>query len=161
MLRQVNKWIMKCEIAVALSIAAVAALIIILQVFARYLFREPFSWPEELAVFLLIWLTFIGASILLKRGEHIKVGLVVDRLPKKARTLLDLVINVSILIALVIGVYEGSKLISSQNISRTVALHIPRGIYFLPVVISFASMILFVIADTIEKLRTFRSNGST
>jgi TRAP-type C4-dicarboxylate transport system permease small subunit len=153
MLKRVNNCIMKCEIAIALAMAAVAALIIILQVLARYFFRQPFSWPEELAVFLLIWLTFIGASILLKRGEHIRVSLIVDKFPATSKALLDLFTNLSILAALVIGVYEGIKLIPAQNISTTVALHIPRGVFFLPVVISFASMILFVISDTIEKFR--------
>lgn len=45
------------------------------QVISRYLFRAPLSWSEEVARFAMIWLTFIAASFISARGQHIAVDL--------------------------------------------------------------------------------------
>lgn len=59
---------------------AVCLLLVVLgvmgaQVFARYVFQTPLSWSEEVARFAMIWLTFIAASFVLARNQHIAVDL--------------------------------------------------------------------------------------
>jgi TRAP-type transport system small permease protein len=45
------------------------------QVISRYLFRSPLSWSEEVSRFAMIWLTFIAASFISARRQHIAVDL--------------------------------------------------------------------------------------
>lgn len=51
------------------------------QIFCRYVLNSALIWPEELNVFLMAWVTFIGSSIALRNMEHIGVNLFVDMLP--------------------------------------------------------------------------------
>lgn len=69
------------------GIAAVAGLAIVvnLQIFARYLFHSPFIWPEEIARLLLVWMTFIGAAALTRRGGDLAVDTFVELLPRIPR----------------------------------------------------------------------------
>lgn len=58
----------------------IALLVVILaamggQVIARYVFRSPLWWSEEVARLALVWLTFIAAGFVMARGEHIVVDL--------------------------------------------------------------------------------------
>lgn len=161
MLQTINNWILKIETAGAILAAGVAAAIIILQVIFRYFFRAPFDWPEELAVFLLMWITFIGASILLKRNEHIRVSLVLDRFPPVARAVVSLFMDILVMTALAVMIYHGMLLILIHNVSRTVALHIPRGYFFLPLVISSISMVLFLMQNIWNKIGSLKNRERT
>jgi TRAP-type C4-dicarboxylate transport system permease small subunit len=72
------------------GIVAAMTVIIILQVFLRYLFLFSLSWSEEVARYLMIWASFLGASLAVKYGLHIGVEFVVNRIaagPKRAVTL--------------------------------------------------------------------------
>ena len=68
-------------------VAMVAAMtvIIIIQVFLRYLFLYSLSWSEEVARYLMIWASFLGASLAVKYGFHIGVEFVVDPIPEKRK----------------------------------------------------------------------------
>jgi TRAP-type C4-dicarboxylate transport system permease small subunit len=152
MLRKINGCILKVEMVVATSMAAVATCAILLQVIFRYFLRMPFSWPEELAVFLLTWITFIGASILLKRNEHIRVSLLLDKFPYPTRTLISIFLDLLMMLALLLIFYHGSSLFPIHNITRTVALHIPRGYFILPLIIASLSMSLFLVQKIWDQL---------
>jgi TRAP-type C4-dicarboxylate transport system permease small subunit len=72
------------------GIVAAMTVIIILQVFLRYLFLFSLSWSEEVARYLMIWASFLGASLAVKYGLHIGVEFLVNRIaagPKRAVTL--------------------------------------------------------------------------
>ena len=45
------------------------------QVIFRYLLNSALPWAGELAIFLFIWIIFLGASIALMRGVHIGVDI--------------------------------------------------------------------------------------
>ena len=60
-----------------LMLALVGA--VLWQVAARYLMRSPSSWTEEIARFLLIWISLLGAVYAFRNGAHL--GL--DLLPQK------------------------------------------------------------------------------
>ncbi len=57
------------------------ALIVILQVFCRYVLNNSLFWSEELARYLMVWLTFLGASVAYRRGVHPGIDLLYQHLP--------------------------------------------------------------------------------
>jgi len=46
-------------------------------VLARYVFRSPLVWSDELASLLFLWLAMFGSVIALQRGEHMRLTVVV------------------------------------------------------------------------------------
>ena len=69
--------------------------LVFLQFFSRYVLNDSFAWTEELAVYCLMPVVFIGASMCVRRVRHIQVNLVYRYLPVPAgrvlSTLVDLV----------------------------------------------------------------------
>lgn len=59
---------------------AMAALVF-LQFFSRYVLNDSFAWTEELAVYCLMPVVFIGASMCVRRVRHIQVNLIYRYLP--------------------------------------------------------------------------------
>lgn len=69
-------------------VLVVIALISLGNVVTRYLTGGSFSFTEEFSVFLLVVLTFAGASVALRRNRHIRISLLERHLPARFRTLL-------------------------------------------------------------------------
>lgn len=63
------------------------ALVVAVQVVSRYAFNHSLFWSEELARFLLIWLSFMGATVAYCHGVHPGVDSLVRRMPEQWRTL--------------------------------------------------------------------------
>lgn len=66
--------------------------LVFLQFFSRYVLNDSFAWTEELAVYCLMPVVFIGASMCVRRVRHIQVNLVYGYLsPVAGRWLSNLV----------------------------------------------------------------------
>ena len=67
------------EALVAL-VMAVLVLDVSWQVFTRFILKDPSTWTDELATFLLIWVSLLGAAVALKRGAHLGMDYFVERM---------------------------------------------------------------------------------
>jgi TRAP-type C4-dicarboxylate transport system permease small subunit len=128
--------------------------IIALQVCVRYTLNKPFPWPEELATFLLIYLTFLTADIVYKNKGHISINYFVSFLSDRGRHLLALVIYVCIGIFLITMIPTSIKLLKMQSGHITAAvITLPKSYWTLPVPFAFASMLLTTIYFIMENMQ--------
>lgn len=68
------------------AVALVAATLVMLHsVITRYVFRQPTVWQTEVSIYLLIFVTFVGASFGLKHHAHVGVDLLVERLAPRTQ----------------------------------------------------------------------------
>jgi TRAP-type C4-dicarboxylate transport system permease small subunit len=79
----------------------VMTLVIPWGVFTRYVLGTGSSWPEPLAVQLMVIFTFFGAAACYRANAHIAVALFKDMLPPKGRKVLAVIVD--ILMALLAG----------------------------------------------------------
>lgn len=82
-----------------------AVLVNFANVVARYVFRSPLLGADELQVFLMVWMTFLGVVVVTWRRMHLRMDLLAARLPAGARGRLQLVeaVVTAVLAALVLG----------------------------------------------------------
>lgn len=66
---------------------------IILSVFFRYVLNNSLPWPEELTMFLMGWMTFVGSAIAIKSSEHIGVDILQGLAKGKIAVILDLILK--------------------------------------------------------------------
>lgn len=82
--------------------------IIFLQVIFRYFLLQSLSWSEEIARYLFIWLTFLGASVVARSRSHITVESVVNAVPVELiRKVLKAVAAILTLVFLYVLMTEG------------------------------------------------------
>jgi TRAP-type C4-dicarboxylate transport system permease small subunit len=55
--------------------------LVFLQFFTRYVMNDSFAWTEELAVYCLIAVVFIGSAMCVRRSRHIQVNILYRYLP--------------------------------------------------------------------------------
>ncbi|CAM4140347.1 TRAP transporter small permease [Kerstersia similis] len=69
------------EEALAAGIMAVLCVITLLNVLTRYLTNASFAFTEEISVFLVVLMTFIGTATAFSRGLHLAMLALVERMP--------------------------------------------------------------------------------
>ena len=73
---------LKAVIAICLAVMVV---LVFGNVALRYIFNSGITMSEELSRWLLVWLTFLGAIVALRRHAHLGVDTLVRMLPPKGR----------------------------------------------------------------------------
>ena len=63
------------------------------QVIARYVLQTPLSWSEELARFMLIWLSMLSAAYGFKTKSHFALKLLVSRFSVITQTKIELFVH--------------------------------------------------------------------
>jgi TRAP-type C4-dicarboxylate transport system permease small subunit len=84
---------------------ALMVILVVTNVFCRYVLNASLIWAEELSQYLMVWMVFLGAGLAFRQGRHVAVEMLQDALPGSAgRALRWLVLAISggFLLALVI-----------------------------------------------------------
>ena len=99
------------ELTAALALLALSALMLI-NVVARNIIRQSFLGTETLAIYFMIWITFIGSAIIITQYGHVSVDFFL-RMARNSKALLRAIGLLTSFIALVVSaffVFYGSQL---------------------------------------------------
>lgn len=124
--------------------------IVVLQVFFRYVMSSPLTWSEELARYLFVWITFLGIAIAIRKKAHVAIGLVVEHLPKMQQRIIRIINTVMILLLGGIIVYGGVQLMKIGEIQKSATLLLPMSLVFSAIPVSGVFIVLFSIEDLLS-----------
>lgn len=133
-----------CEVAFIGAAIAFASLVLFANVVLRYIFLSPISWAEELSIYLLIWIVFIGGSVLVRTGGHITVDLLPRALgPALRRALHALVLLLALGFFAVLFYYGMSHMLRVMaSGQRTPIMLAPMWLTYLAVPVGAGLMFL-------------------
>ncbi|MDH3566449.1 MAG: TRAP transporter small permease, partial [Desulfobacteraceae bacterium] len=89
--RTINHWIEYFLFGFGFTMAIIVAV----QVFFRYVLNHSLFWSEELARFLLVWLTFLGASVAYYRKANPGIDILYSRMSPSIRKASALLIHIA------------------------------------------------------------------
>ena len=118
------------RIARALSVFAIAVMVIVIltQVFFRYMLNNALPWPDEAARFMMLWLTGLMAPVAMRQGGMVAITSVLDAFPRPLFKLVSLLLLVMSLTVLIVGVQLGWKHVDSGWLFSSSSLKIPMFI---------------------------------
>jgi TRAP-type C4-dicarboxylate transport system permease small subunit len=126
-------------------------LIIPWGVFTRYVLESASSWPEPLAVLMMIWFTFIAAALCYRENLHIAVNILPNLLPSGAALVLAWIRELLVGAASVFLLYYGTSLVKTtwhQVVAEFPTLSV--GVSYLPIPLGGGIMALFVVERLIR-----------
>lgn len=129
---------------VGASMIGLMAIIVTYEVVARFL-GHPTSWAHEITVYLLIWSAFLSFSLAQYRGDHFRVTLVVDLLPRRGRDVLELAGTLVAVVFCVLMLWRGMEMVLlDYRIGRVTPtlLHIPMVIIRLAIPLGAVLLLL-------------------
>ncbi|MGO4907410.1 TRAP transporter small permease [Pseudorhodobacter sp. W20_MBD10_FR17] len=113
------------------SMVAVMVIVILLQVFFRYVLGNALAWPEEASRFLMLWMTGLMAPTAFRRGGFVSIEMLTRLLPTAASAILSLVLLGLSLVVLIVGVKIGwSEVTGLGGRFATDSLHYPTTLDF-------------------------------
>ena len=113
-----------------LLLGLVMTLVVIMQVFCRYILNHSLFWSEELARYLLVWLTFLGASVAYYRNMHPGVDVVYSRLPESLKRAARICVAVLSLLFFLVMIWYGIRFAYFIRLQTTPALSLPKWTIF-------------------------------
>ena len=147
------------SIACAVLLTFMTVLVLI-QVFSRYVLNSPVAFTEELVRYSLIWTGFIGAAYAFSTREHMSLTLVRDKFTGKAHTALLFVIDgLILLMAIFVFTIGGFKLAVSASREFSALLGIPRSLVYSIAPISGVFIVLAQIINIYEDITGEKVNS--
>jgi tripartite ATP-independent transporter DctM subunit len=93
--RTASGWLDRIDRAIELFAQYTAAALVLIEIAIllagiiwRYALDNPLVWVDEVAEMLFLWLVSLGAVIALRRGEHMRMTIVMHMFPKPVRAIL-------------------------------------------------------------------------
>ena len=107
------------------AIFGATILIVAAQVIFRYVFNNSLTWVEELARYLFIWMIFLGAALALRDETHIRIDLLINRLPVRISSILKAVNLILTIVFIELAIVLGFILVGRTANTQSPALSLP------------------------------------
>lgn len=132
-----------------LLVLALGAMVVMVfgNVVLRYAFDSGITVSDELSRLLFVWLTFLGAVVVLRQGGHLGFDLVTSALPKAGRRVCRIVSN--LLMLLCCGVFLwGAWAQAAMNMGNLAPVSgVPLGWTYAAAVVAGAGLGLVALAE--------------
>ena len=124
-LENINTFILRIGRQLAWIAILLMVIVIIIQVFFRYVLNNALPWPDEVARFLMLWMTGLIAPSAYRWGGFVSIDMLERFLPKILANLLIFIILLISLAVLFIGFEMGLKHINAGWIFSSSSIKIP------------------------------------
>jgi len=125
-------------------------LVVFGQVIARYVFQAPLSWSEELARFLLMWLSMLSAAYGFKTKSHFALKFLVEKTPDKAQQLIAVLVHIVVALFFSVLLYYSIVFVIGVEGHIAPALQITMQIPYTSIVVGCA----FILIETLRSAWT-------
>ena len=80
----------------AMICMVVLTVVVFCDVVLRYIFKQGFSWTQEIATLMLVWFSLIGMAIGVLEKIHISIEMFTSHLPEKVISIIESIDHVLI-----------------------------------------------------------------
>jgi len=142
------------RLAAGLAACVLAAMMLLtgVDVILRYIFAWPISGSLELTEFMMVIVIAFGLAYCALQKRHVRIDLLVSRLPDRAQAVMNSIANLAFLLLFVLitwrSFYRMQSMYEGQLTSSV--LFIPKFPFMILMIIGSAILCLVVLKDVIE-----------
>lgn len=137
------------------ALLVVMTVIVLLQVFCRYLLGSPLTWTDELSCYLMIYMTYLCMPLVYLRDKNIAMTFIVEKIQgKRISHLLMFFVHIIALIIFAVWIYFGWQFFLKGNV---LANSLPFKMYYIYIAppLLFGVTVLAVIQKLVSELNNF------
>lgn len=139
-----------CMEALVFIHVMVLLVLIVLQVFTRYIMHAALPWTEELARMVLVWTVMLGAAVAMERKEHYAITVLSAGFRGALRLWVLLLTNVLGVVFLAALVRYGAEYMTANMKTFYVSTQVSRGWVYLALPVGAAIMGMSLVLHSIE-----------
>ena len=153
-------WLRNC-VEIYIPVLAFCGLfgVFIMQVFYRYILRDPKSWSMEVTSICFVWVVLLGACYAQRKRGHVTFTLIYDMLSVKWKSLSAFLGNLIIFAALAISVVPTWEYIQFMKVQKSSVLKIGLNYIYLPYMAFLGLMLLYTGIEMYEDFMVFSGLG--
>jgi len=125
-LTRFDQFLAKGEGWLLITLVVAMTVVVFLQVIYRYLLTQPLHWSEELARYVFVWISILGAALSVQRRGHFGMDFFFKMLPEKGRRclifLIYLLMGAVVLVILVEGIFLVQKTAGQQSPAMEISM---------------------------------------
>ena len=141
---------------VLIVLSCILVVDVLWQVFSRYVLSSPSSFTDELAGYLLIWVSLLGAAYVAGRREHLAIDIMLQRSGPARQRILRIIIQCVILaFSFTVLVIGGTWLVYTRFYLgvTSAALQIPLGYVYIVLPLSGLLIVYYSIGHLKEAIK--------
>ena len=144
-----------CRVVMLVIIVLTAVMVASMcaQVFWRYVLNDSLIWPEEVSRYAFIWVSCLGMSVGVRRGDLIAIDVLWAGRPKRVRLFISIVARVLTIPLLIVFAWEGWVLINVVAGQRAAATNVPVWWVYLALPISSVFALSFMLETLARDVR--------
>lgn len=141
----IETWLGRLVEFPAAMLVVAEVVILFIGVIARYGFRRPIIWTDELSSILFLWLAMLGAAIAFRRAEHMRMTAVVATAGPRTWAFLDLVGTCAALAFLLMIAWPSYEYAYEESYITTPALQIANSFRAAALPVGIGLMAIFAL----------------
>ena len=126
---------------------------VFLNVVLRTFFNAGLTWSEELARYLFVYVTYIGAISAMRANAHLGVDTLISRMKPQVQMVMYIVSQTIIAILMIILVWGSEKMVAQNTASRTAALGIPYSVLYFAGIITGVAIAIMAVINIVHALK--------
>ena len=155
-MQKITSWIDSVLANILIVLMSIMVIDVSWQVFTRFILRDPSSFTEELAIFLLIWIGVLGASYALRTRAHLGIDILTFRLRGVKKNVVEIIVYCCVFgFTLSVMVIGGLKLVLlTFNLNQiSAAMGIKMGYIYLVIPLSGVLMMFYALVFIINAVK--------
>lgn len=143
------------------SLIFIICILAVLEVIARTAFNHPTKWSLAFSQFMLLYAIFLGSAYCFQENGHIRVDILLDHVPKKARAILNVMgLSMASVFVGVLGwqAYNTTVMSARFDWLTITTLQIPSAYLYIIIFIGSILMLLALISQMAESLVIFKKS---
>ena len=144
----INSWIEYLLFGLGFTMTVVVAV----QVLFRYVLNQSLFWSEELARYLLVWLSFLGASVAYRRQAHPGIDVLYAKMPAGLQRITATAVHLGSLSLFAVMIFFGYRFAYFVRLQISPALYLPKWIVFSIIPISGCILMVHGINFLLQEL---------
>ena len=152
MLNRIERILVACNRWLLILLLVAMACIVFANVVLRYTTGDSIVWAEEVARHLMIWVTFLGAGLVLRFGGHVAIDNLHQAVSTRSARWLRTVVAVGIGVFCLVMTYFSVLYVWATRFQTTAATDIPSSFIYLAMPMGFLLMfvhLLFIVRSYI------------
>ena len=145
----VRSILQKGEMLIGSSCLAVMLVMMLLNIFFRYILSKPIYYSDELNNYLFIWMSFLSAAYVMGNDGHVRVTAIVSLLPKRGQLWIKVVMDLIMVVVFFQYIAPSLRMLSRLKLSNMMRIPLKYVYVIMPIV--FLLMCIHILVNVIEE----------
>lgn len=129
--------------------------VITLGITSRYVFKNPYTWTEEVAIILMIYLCYVSSAVTTVEKRHAVADFFIEKAPARFRLAISYASRICACIFLTVIAISAIKIVP-QLTYKSPVLRISRSVYYFPVIVMCLFMVYAIAVDVLSDMMHYK-----